>query len=332
MEACLIITYRCNAKCHMCNTWRHPSKESEEFGPELINKIPNTFKFINITGGEPFLRDDLEQIVKIALKKTKRMVISTNGYFTKKIVELAKTYGNKIGIRISIEGLPAANDELRGLKNGFDHGLRTLLNLHAMGIRDIGFGITVSDRNAKDMTELYHLAHAIGVEFATATTHNSFYFHKYDNTFENAEMIAGEFEKIAVELLQTNKLKNWFRAYFTKGLANKIRGGKRPLPCNAGTDLFFLDPYGNIMPCNGSDKPMIMGNLKVLSFESIWNSQKADDIRGQVKNCSKQCWMIGSASPAIKKQMWIPILWIARNKWKLITQQKEPARYLTAIR
>ena len=251
MEACLIVTYRCNAKCYMCNTWRHPSKKRDEFNPDLINKIPSGLEFINITGGEPFFRDDLGHIVEFGLRKTKRLVISTNGYFTEKIVSLAEKYGNRIGVRISIEGLPAANDELRGIRNGFDHGLRTLLTLHAMGIKDIGFGITVSDRNAKDMIELYRLANTMGLEFATATTHNSYYFHKNDNKYQSPELVAAEFEKIAGELLRTNRPKNWFRAYFNMGLANKVRRGKRPLPCDVGTDVFFLDPYGNVMPCNG---------------------------------------------------------------------------------
>ena len=318
MEACLIVTYRCNAKCYMCNTWQHPSKREHEFSPDLVDNIPEGLKFINLTGGEPFLRDDLNEIVERALGKTKRLVISTNGYFTKKIVGLAEKYGNRIGIRISIEGLPAANDHLRGIKNGFDHGLRTLVTLHSMDMKDIGFGITVSDRNAKDMIELYRLANAMGLEFATATTHNSYYFHKHDNKYEDAEMIAGEFENIAAELLKTNKPKNWFRAYFNMGLANKVRGGKRPLPCEVGSDVFFLDPYGNVMPCNGSDEPMIMGNLKKQSFDEIWNSRRANDIRKQVKNCSKQCWMIGSASPAMKKRVWIPAKWVVKNKLSML--------------
>jgi len=318
MEACLIVTYRCNAKCYMCHTWKHPSKKDEEFSPDLVNKIPDGLKFINITGGEPLLRDDLDQIIKIALTKTKRLVISTNGYFTKKIIKLAKKYDNQIGIRISIEGLPAANDELRGIKNGFDHGLRTLVSLHDMGLKDIGFGITVSDRNAIDMIELYRLAESMNLEFATAVTHNSFYFHKDDNTFMETEMIAGEFEKIAKKLLQSNKPKNWFRAYFNMGLAHKVRGGERPLPCEVGTDVFFLDPHGNILPCNGSDEPMIMGNLHEQSFDEIWNSPKADEIRKQVKDCQKQCWMIGSASPAMKKRIWIPAKWVVKNKLRVI--------------
>jgi len=321
MEACLIVTYRCNAKCYMCNTWLTPSKKSEEYSPELVEKIPDGLKFINITGGEPFLRDDLEEIVKIAVKKSDRVVISSNGYFTKKMITMAEIFGNDIGFRISIEGLPAANDELRGINNGFDHGLRTLVTLHGMGIKDIGFGMTVSDRNAKDMLELYRLADAMGLEFATATTHNSFYFHKQDNSYVDPEMIAGEFEKIAVELLKTNKPKNWFRAYFNMGLANKVRGGKRPLPCEVGTDVFFLDPFGNILPCNGSDDPMIMGNLNRQSFDEIWDSEKAEAVRHQVKVCNKECWMIGSASPAMKKKISVPLKWVLKNKLKVMTSK-----------
>jgi MoaA/NifB/PqqE/SkfB family radical SAM enzyme len=304
----------------MCHTWKNPTKKVEEFIPTLVEKLPSNLKFINITGGEPLLRDDLDQIIEIALKKTKRLVISTNGYFTSRIVRLAEKFGNQIGFRISIEGLPAANDELRETRNGFDHGLRSLVTLHGMGMKDIGFGITVSDRNAKDMIELFRLANAMNLEFATATTHNSYYFHKHDNGYEDAEMVATEFEKIATELLRTNKPKNWFRAYFNMGLANKVRGDKRPLPCEVGTDVFFLDPYGNIMPCNGSDEPMVMGNIEEETFDEIWNSPKAGEIRKQVKDCPKQCWMIGSASPAMKKRILVPVRWVLKNKLKIINR------------
>lgn len=317
MEACLIVTYRCNAKCYMCNTWQYPSKKAEEFSPDLIKKIPDGLDFINITGGEPFLREDLTQIVKVALAKTKRLVISTNGYFTQRIIRMAEIFGDRIGIRISIEGLPAANDELRGIKNGFDHGLRTLVTLRSMGIKDIGFGITVSDRNAKDVIELYRLADSMGLEFATAVTHNSFYFHKGDNRFDHPEMIAEEFEKLAVELLRTNRPKNWFRAYFNMGLANKVLGGPRPLPCEVGSDVFFLDPFGNIMPCNGSSDPMVMGNLHQQTFNDIWHSSAAEQVRRQVTKCTKECWMIGSASPAMKKRLKEPAMWVIRNKCKI---------------
>jgi Fe-coproporphyrin III synthase len=323
MEACLIVTYRCNAHCYMCNTWQYPSRKEDEFTTEIVRKIPDGLKFINITGGEPFLREDLEEIIAVALTKTKRLVISSNGYYTDRMFSLAQKFGKRVGFRISLEGLPAANDELRGIKDGFDHGLRSLVTLHDIGIRDIGFGITVSDHNVADMIELYRLANAMGLEFATATTHNSFYFHKYDNTNVDREKIARAFEIISAELLKTNRLKNWFRAYFNMGLANRVRGGRRPLPCEVGKDVFFLDPFGNIMPCNGSDAPMIMGNLHDYDFDTIWHSHDAQTVRTQVQNCIKECWMIGSAAPAMKKRIWSPAYWVATNKLRFILNHNQ---------
>jgi len=77
------------------------------------------------------------------------------------------------------------------------------------------------------------------------------------------------------------------------------------------------------MPCNGSDEPMIMGNLNEKTFDEIWSSQRADDVREQVKNCSKECWMIGSASPAMKKRVWVPAKWVVKNKLRLIKSRRD---------
>jgi len=315
MEAAVITTYRCFNKCHMCYTWKYPTEKKEEFPPSLLENLPS-LKFCNVTGGEPFLRDDINEITHILLRKAKRLVISTNGYFTDKIIDLAKT-DKRIVIRISIEGLPAANDELRGMKDGFDHGLRTLIELKRLGLRDIGFGITVSDRNAKDMLELYYLAKYLKVEFATAIVHNSYYFHKTDNKITNTTEVTQHFEEIIRELLKTWRVKNWYRAYFNYGLINVIQGHGRPMPCKAGTDLFFLDPWGEIRPCNGMEEGIwydSLGNLHQNTFEEIWSSEKAQRVREQVADCPKTCWMIGTASPAMKKNLLKPTLWVLKNK------------------
>jgi MoaA/NifB/PqqE/SkfB family radical SAM enzyme len=299
----------------MCNVWQHPTKVEEEFKPQLLEKLPNLV-FCNITGGEPFLRKDIEEIVALAKKKAKRVVISTNGYFTDRILDLARKTPD-IGVRISIEGLPAANDELRGIKDGFDHGLRTLLGLQRMGVKDIGFGITVSDRNARDMLELYQLAKAMKVEFATAAVHNSYYFHIDDNKISKLDEVTACFEEIKKELLKTWRIKNWFRAYFNHGLINYLHGNPRLLPCGAGHDMFFMDPWGMIRPCNGMDdgqEMSVFGNLHDQSFDEIWHCEKAEQIRQYVRNCPKNCWMIGTASPAMKKDLLTPARWVLKHK------------------
>lgn len=316
MEAAIITTYRCNCRCRMCNIWKHPTEPEEEFRPEVLEKLPR-LSFVNITGGEPFLREDIGEIIGILMEKSRRVVISTNGYLTERIIAVVREHRD-LGIRVSLEGLSAANDELRGIKDGFDHGLRTLLELKRLGMKDIGFGITVSDRNARDMLQLYRLARALKVEFATAVVHNSYYFHKSDNQIRDKSQVINCFRELFAELLKTGRPKNWFRAYFNSGLINYIRGNPRLLPCGAGEDMFFLDPFGEIRPCNGMDDDSLdnsFGNLKNSLFEEIWNGEKAEAIRARVKDCRKNCWMIGTASPAIRKHPVKPVLWVIRNKF-----------------
>jgi len=116
----------------MCNTWQNPSRRAEEFDPAILEKLPGGMERLNITGGEPLLRNDIEDIVRILDKKTKRLEISTNGYFYDRIIKLCEKFPH-LTIRVSLEGLPGLNDQLRGIKDGFDRGLRTILRLKEMG-------------------------------------------------------------------------------------------------------------------------------------------------------------------------------------------------------
>lgn len=103
MTGSIIVTYRCPMRCKMCNIWENPTKPSEEFAPELLKKLPR-MNGVNITGGEPFVREDIEDIVKVLETKTERIVFSTSGYFSDRILEMARKHPH-VGYRISIEGL-----------------------------------------------------------------------------------------------------------------------------------------------------------------------------------------------------------------------------------
>jgi MoaA/NifB/PqqE/SkfB family radical SAM enzyme len=316
LHGSIIVTYRCNAKCNMCNVWHHPSTRQEEIGLETFEKLPEMF-FANVTGGEPFIRKDLPDIIAILRRKSRRIVLSSNGYFTQRIISLFKKYPD-IGIRISVEGLPKTNDSIRGIPEGFDRTLRTLLILREMGVKDIGFAMTLQDINAPDLTYLYHLAKALGYEFATASLHNSHYFHKLDNRIGDVEAVAEQIQKLIQLMLKSKRPKEWFRAYYNHGLIHYIRGNPRLLPCEMGEDGFFLDPFGDILACNGMNEKMTMGNLKHQTWEDIWRSRQATDVRETVRSCTKNCWMIGSAAPAIWRHPVKPMRWVAANKLRSV--------------
>ena len=274
---------------------------------------------MNVTGGEPFVRRDLEDIVEVMMKKSPRIVISTSGWHSERIFKLAERFPD-IGIRGSIEGLSEKNDELRGREGSFDRGLRVLLTLKEMGIKDIGYGCTVSNHNSADMLWLYKLSRELGMEFATAAFHNSYYFHKDDNEITNQDEVIGNFHRLIELLLKENSPKSWFRAFFNLGLINYIRGRPRMLPCEAGTANFFIEPYGEVYPCNGLEERYwkeSMGNIReASSFAALWNSEQAQRVRGLVRTCPKNCWMVGTAAPVMKKYISHPAQWVAKNKLK----------------
>lgn len=329
LNGTVIVTYRCNAKCTMCNRYKVPSKPEEEISIETIKKLPEMY-FTNITGGEPFIRDDLKDVVRELLKKSDRIVISTNGFFTDRIVELCKEFP-QVGIRISIEGLEKTNNEIRGLDDGFNRGYTTLKKLVDMGMKDVGFGMTVQDRNAADLVPLYNISDELGMEFATASLHNSFYFVESNNIIKDRLTVAQNFEDLVNRLLDSNSPKKWFRAYFNHGLINYIFSQKRLLPCDMSFDTFFIDPYGDVMPCNGTKEKQVMGNLNRQSWEELWNSEQAEKVRSFVRNCDRNCWMIGSVSPAMHKYIYKPAAWVIKHKFLRFFKKKKYSMYENKI-
>lgn len=329
LNGTVIVTYRCNAKCTMCNRYKVPSKPEEEITIDTIRKLPQMY-FTNITGGEPFIRDDLKDIVRELYKKSDRIVISTNGFFTERIVDLCKEFP-QVGIRISIEGLEQTNNEIRGLEDGFNRGYTTLRTLVDMGMKDVGFGMTVQDKNASDLVPLYDISDELGMEFATASLHNSFYFVESNNIINDRLMVAENFEKLINKLLDSNSPKKWFRAYFNHGLINYIFSQKRLLQCDMSFDTFFIDPFGDVMPCNGTKEKEVMGNLNKQSWDELWNSEKAEAVRKKVRSCDRNCWMIGSVSPAMHKYIWVPVMWVLKHKFLRFFSKKKYSMYENKI-
>jgi len=73
-----VVTWRCNLRCIMCNIWKHPQtnelgiSELEDF---LRNPLLSQLEWIQLTGGEPFMRNDLDEIIRVILTSHPRLDI-----------------------------------------------------------------------------------------------------------------------------------------------------------------------------------------------------------------------------------------------------------------
>jgi MoaA/NifB/PqqE/SkfB family radical SAM enzyme len=306
----------------MCNIWQHQTGAEEEIEYACYEKLPDGLR-INITGGEATIRKDIDDIFRVLHPKASLLELSTNGYHTEKIVALANRYPD-ILIRVSLEGLPALNDSKRGIKNGFDHALRTMLELKKTKCKNIGFSVVISPDNYKDLLYLYDLCVALDVELGNSVVHNSWYFHKSDNEIVSRDALE-QHEKFVKALLTSkrrglkNKLKDYGRAYFNKSIHRRLRGdgqGYRP-PCGALKDFFFIDPRGNVSPCNGSEEEWIIGNIRDDSFENIMHSDRAKEMAGRVERCDRNCAFVVTERHDMLRRPWIPVLWVVRNKIRI---------------
>ena len=307
----LVVTHRCNAKCIMCSSYGNPSCVKDEISLEDIKKIPAS-KFIQITGGEPFMRTDLENIVAILSKKSKRLMINTNGFFTDKLVDLCKKYPN-LAIRISIDGNREVHNSIRRI-DIYDKAIASLDALKKLGVVDLGISFTLQENNADQLMKMYEFALGKGVDFGVGVIHNSFYFSKDDNAIKNEDALKTELKKLVRVQLKSKRKKDWARAFFNDMSINYIDGKPMPVKCDAGISSFTIECNGNVLPCNMTPTEWVMGNIKSQTWDEILGSKEAVEINNRCRNCKLNCWSICNVQSAIKKKIWVPGCWFIKNK------------------
>lgn len=307
----VIVTQRCNARCVMCNSHENPTDPIKEINIETLKKIPMC-KFIQITGGEPFVRNDLRDVVAVLRQRTKRLMINTNGYYTEKIMEIGKEFPDVV-IRVSIDGERETHNKIRGI-DIYDRAMKTLSGLKEIGVKDVGISFTLQDSNYMDLLKVYHHAVALKIDFGCSIVHNSFYFSKDDNEINSDNMIENQLRLLIGEQLQSKRKKDWARAFVNDFNIKYMKKESLPIKCDAGVSSFFIDAYANILPCNMTVKPLIMGNLKEKEWDEILAGEESQRIISFCKNCKINCWSICNVQSEIKKKLWIPAWWLVRNK------------------
>lgn len=318
IDCVLAVTYRCNSRCTMCDIWK--LKETRELGLEYYKKLPPSLRDINVSGGEPFLRQDIVDLVKI-LHETcpkARIVISTNGYLTDLIKDKMRQilkFAPNTGVGVSIDGIGEMHDKIRGIPGGFNFSIKTVKTLREeLEMNNLRLAFTISEQNVEHLGKVYDLSRELGAEFTLALAQSSEFFFggKQVEEAPDDKVLKEQFGYLIRKELTSWKPKRWVRAYFAKSLFDFVKTGKQALPSKAGKDFFFLDPFGNVYPSVVHNS--VMGNLEQNNFSEIWNSPAADLARDRVAKASQDAWMICTARSAIKRHPLKVGWWILKNK------------------
>ncbi len=305
-DVVIAVTYQCNSRCIMCEIWK--KKSVLELYPEDYINLPKNLQDINITGGEPFLRNDLYKIIKILSQRCLKanIIISTNGFATDLILSQAEKIIKifpKIKIAISIDGIEEKHNKIRNVINGFEKSIKTIVGLKKVGVKNLKIAFTLGDYNIEELSKVYNLTKKLSLEFSLAIVHSSENFFSKENKINKKEKIIEKLNWLIKKELSSWNFKKWLRAYFIYGLKIYIKTGKRIIPDYSGKDNIFIDPVGDIYPCDVSNKKI--GELKY--FTSL-NFKKVDS-----SNCDSN-WMICTARQSMKKHWFKVGWWILKNK------------------
>ncbi|WP_218081580.1 radical SAM protein [Anthocerotibacter panamensis] len=301
-EAIIAVTLNCNARCVMCDIWKNNIQG--ELAAHEYAALPASLRSINITGGEPFLRPDLAEVLRV-IRRTcpkARLVISTNGFLENRYVPILRevlTTIPDLGIRLSIDGLGEVHDRVRGVRGGFAKCLRVLDTLKGLGVRDLGFNLTILEQNLDQILPVYNLTQSLGIELGvTVATDSSLYFGQNKEALRPKDRDTLSLQLATLTALEYRQWqpRRWFRGWFEKELLTYILEKQRPLPCEAGRSFFYLDSLGTVYACHLL--PGRLGNLRTQSFQQLWDGSTAAAVRRQIQDCQK-CWMACTARPSM---------------------------------
>jgi MoaA/NifB/PqqE/SkfB family radical SAM enzyme len=312
-----VATYHCNFRCEMCNIWQ--KKSVNEMTPEEVGlfftRWPQ-FSWVHLTGGELFMRRDLDDVVA-AIQKTCRSLFllnfPTTGWFGDKTVQLVeRTLARGVGrlmVTISLDGPKAIHEEMRGLPGSWDRGVETFRRLR--GIKRSNFqtvvGMTLMPKNAGLVDDTIAAIRTVIPDFKRSELHLNV-GHESEHYFNNTGYGGAAHQAEILRAVENHREQNGSALHPVKFLEDRYQSlistyyetHKSPLPCTALSSSCFIDAYWNLFPCSIWSEQI--GNLRDAKFDlrALWESERARYLRGEVveERCS-HCWTPCEAYPTI---------------------------------
>jgi MoaA/NifB/PqqE/SkfB family radical SAM enzyme len=356
------VTDFCNARCKHCLLQAH---ESSQKGRELtideierVSASMDDMLFFTPTGGEPFLRRDLPEIVRVFYTNNHALNVGipTNGSLTGRVVEMTREMldtcpGVDLHIDVSIDGIGEQHDDIRCFPGLFDRAVRTYQGLRDLERHYPNFStcaeITVSPHNQDHLLELYdYLTHNVGVN----TVFTLLMRGAPREPVSMEELDIRKYEELHAVLERDNKariLSGYYKMPFSDVLNAKrivrpriisrtVRERRFQIPCYAGGLGGAMFSEGQVLPCElHVDK--VIGNVRDVDydFKKLWFGTRGQEMRRYIRDtkcfCTYECFLTVNIlfNPLVLPrvaQEWAALKW-SKLKYRL-TGGREPSAAL----
>lgn len=307
------VSYRCNSRCKTCNVWR---KRVQDFSldeyEQTFRKLGNTPYWLTFSGGEPFLRPDLIDIVLASYRYCRPGIINipTNGLLTDRIVSGVERLANQaakaqIIINVSLDGIGEDHDRIRGVPGNYVKLRETYEQLRKIKASNLTVGVhsVISQHNIDGFIPLMQHVRkewqpdsfitevaeerveldTIGLEITPDTTaYRQVAQHLIaDIDADTADGVAG--------------IAQAFRRHYYAVAVRSMTEQRQVLPCYAGIASGHIAPNGDVWTCCIRAEPI--GNLRETKYDlgPIWRSSEADSMRSSIRAGECYCPLANAA-------------------------------------
>jgi MoaA/NifB/PqqE/SkfB family radical SAM enzyme len=328
MNLTFSVTNRCQSRCKTCKIWglyqKDPNKRRDELTLNEIDKIFRSMGHIfifNMSGGEPFLRTDIVDIVRLACKYLTPGIIHipTNAITSKKIeqdvIAILKVIQSndpsiQLTVKPSLDHIGEKHDEIRGVKGNFEKVIDLFKRLKLLQTKypnlHAELGTVISKWNVEDIEEIAGFITALGGDSYRneIAEQRAEMFNLEDQITPSPVDYEGAIKRFTKEIKANmvdrgpfQRMTHAFRLAYYDLAIRILNENRQVIPCYGGISNAHLSPYGDIWACCtlGYDKPM--GNLRNYdyNFRALWNSRQARQVRNRIRKGACACPLANQA-------------------------------------
>lgn len=309
--------FRCNSRCLTCNVYERPVDElGVDEWDRVFRSIGKAARWFTFSGGEPFLRKDLADVVEAAWRRCRPSIVNipTNGTYPDRVVagveRLTALFGKKTSlvINVSLDAVGERNDVLRGLPGDFELAKETFSRLKALRRDNLTVGIhtVISRHNVESFPSIADALIALGPdqyiaepaeerrELQTMGTGITPKPPDFDRAIGHLEGRLRRREDAGLPALTRA-----IRLVYYRLARETIRRGEQVVPCYAGIASVHLAANGDVWAC--CTRARSLGNLREnrYDFRAIWNGEEARRERRSIKARECACPLANAAYTSI---------------------------------